>query len=61
MDKRQAQDRIKELTGLIEYHNNRYYVLDSPEIEDYEYDALYRELRSLEEEFTDLSEPDSPT
>ncbi len=61
MDKRQAQDRIKELTGLIEYHNNRYYVLDSPEIEDYEYDALYRELRSLEEEFPELSEPDSPT
>ena len=38
------KQRMEELIRLIEYHNNRYYNLDDPEISDYEYDQLYLEL-----------------
>ncbi|MCD6290793.1 MAG: NAD-dependent DNA ligase LigA [Anaerolineae bacterium] len=53
--------RIARLRELINYHNYRYYVLDSPEISDAEYDALLRELRQLEAEHPELITPDSPT
>lgn len=57
----EARKRIEELRRLIEYHNYRYYVLDSPEISDAEYDALYRELELLEQRFPEFITPDSPT
>ena len=44
MDKEKIKKRIEELRKLIEYHNYRYYVLDSPEISDEEYDKLFKEL-----------------
>ena len=50
-----------ELRGLIEYHNERYYALDDPEISDATYDALVRELRRLEADHPDLATADSPT
>jgi DNA ligase (NAD+) len=53
--------RAEELRQLIVYHNRRYHELDEPEIADAEYDALVRELASLEERFPDLRTPDSPT
>ncbi|MBM2825697.1 MAG: ligase, NAD-dependent [Dehalococcoidales bacterium] len=53
--------RIEQLRGQINYHNNRYHVLDSPEISDIEYDELVRELRRLEEKYPQLVTPDSPT
>lgn len=53
--------RIEELRKLINYHNHKYYVEDSPEIEDYEYDRLYHELLELEEKNPHLVTPDSPT
>lgn len=53
--------RIAELRQLINCHNHRYYVLDSPEISDAEYDILMRELQGLEETHPDLITPDSPT
>jgi DNA ligase (NAD+) len=56
-----AAGRAAELRGLIEYHNHRYHQLDDPEVSDAEYDALTRELRSLEEAHPDLRTPDSPT
>ena len=56
-----AKSRIEELRKEIEYHNNRYYNEDSPEISDYEYDKLTIELRKLEEEYPELSTEDSPT
>lgn len=56
-----AEKRIKELTDIIRYHNERYYVEDSPEIEDFEYDALMRELKTLEKDFPELARADSPT
>jgi DNA ligase (NAD+) len=54
-------ERVKKLREEIEYHNYRYYVLDSPVISDAEYDALMRELRRLEELYPELITPDSPT
>ncbi|QRN96694.1 NAD-dependent DNA ligase LigA [Archangium violaceum] len=56
-----GQRRVEELRDLINTHDYRYYVLDSPEITDAEYDALVRELRQLEAEFPELITPDSPT
>lgn len=61
MNKQIAKERINELTSLLNYHNKKYYVDDSPEIEDYEYDALMRELKSIEAEYPELVKPDSPT
>ena len=61
MDKASASKRISQLTELIEYHNKKYYIEDSPEIEDYEYDALMRELKELESEFPELVTAYSPT
>lgn len=61
MDKTAATKRIRELVEEINYHNYRYYVLDKPEISDEHYDALYRELVKLEQEFPELVVPDSPT
>jgi DNA ligase (NAD+) len=60
-DMNKVKQRIEELRGIINYHNYRYYVLDSPEISDAEYDELMRELRQLEAKHPELVTPDSPT
>src|SRR3954452_2641809 len=54
-------ERTEELRRQINNHNYRYYVLDSPEVSDGEYDALMRELRAIEEDHPELQSPDSPT
>ena len=56
-----VKQEIERLRALINYHNHRYYVLDSPEISDGEYDGLMRRLQQLETEHPDLMTPDSPT
>lgn len=56
-----VENRIQELRKLIEYHSDRYYNQDAPEIVDYEYDCLMRELVQLEEENPHLVTADSPT
>jgi|WetSurMetagenome_2_1015567.scaffolds.fasta_scaffold10372_8 DNA ligase (NAD+) len=61
MNRPQALKRISELRDLIEYHNRRYYQLDDPEISDYDYDRLMRELTELEERFPDVDRTASPT
>jgi DNA ligase (NAD+) len=53
--------RIEELRSQIRHHNYRYHVLNDPEIADYEYDTMVRELQVLEEEHPELITPDSPT
>lgn len=55
------EERARELRRIIEYHNYRYYVLDSPEISDGQYDELMRELLEIEERYPDLVTEDSPT
>jgi DNA ligase (NAD+) len=61
MDQSSALARIQQLRALIRHHDYQYYVLAEPEISDYEYDQLMRELKSLEEQFPQLITPDSPT
>ena len=61
MDIISAQDRIKTLSKELEYHNNLYYNKDEPEISDFEYDKLLRELEELENQFPSLKSPLSPT
>jgi len=61
MDKEKIKKRIEELRKLIEYHNYRYYVLDSPEISDEEYDKLFKELVELEEKYPEFKSDVSPT
>src|SRR5881396_779310 len=56
-----VQKRLDELREQVNHHLYRYHVLDDPEIPDAEYDRLYDELKSLEEEHPDLITPDSPT
>jgi DNA ligase (NAD+) len=53
--------RAAELRDLIQYHNERYFGEDEPEISDAEFDALARELVALETEYPELVTPDSPT
>ena len=55
------QERIKELREILEYHSKRYYDQDAPEISDYEYDMLQRELRELETAHPEEIVPTSPT
>ncbi len=61
MNQIEAKKRIAELTEQLRYHNQRYYNDDAPEISDYEYDMLGRELRALEAEFPELAAADSPS
>ena len=56
-----ASARVKRLRREIEQHDYRYYVLDDPIVSDAKYDALFRELRTLEDKHPDLITPDSPT
>ena len=54
-------ERVAELRRLIRHHNYRYHVLDDPEIDDAVYDALFDELKALEDQHPGLVTPDSPT
>ncbi|MDI3253466.1 MAG: NAD-dependent DNA ligase LigA [Bacillota bacterium] len=61
MVQKTARERIEELRETIRHHEYLYYVLDSPEISDADYDKLMRELQSLEKEHPELITSDSPT
>ncbi len=56
-----AQKRIKELSEKVNYHREKYYLEDAPEISDHEFDALFRELENLEKQYPEFKLPDSPT
>lgn len=57
----QAQNRIKELSDLINYHRKKYYLDDAPEITDFEFDELMKELIALEEQFPKFKLVTSPS
>ncbi len=61
MTKAEAKKRINYLREKIEYNSKLYYENDAPEISDYEYDAMFRELTDLESEFPELDSNTSPT
>ncbi len=56
-----SKERIDQLTDQLKEAGYRYYVLDDPTMEDYEYDRLYRELEELENAHPELARADSPT
>ena len=56
-----ALTRIAALREQLRYHNQKYYNEDAPEISDFDYDVLQRELRALEAEHPEYADPDSPT
>ena len=56
-----AAEKVAELRRLVDHHNYRYHVLDDPEVADAVYDALYDELKALEDDHPELVTPDSPT
>ena len=56
-----VRSRAHTLRQLIEHHSYQYYVLDSPEILDTEFDGLFRELQTLEKQYPELRDANSPT
>ena len=61
MEKTEAKQRIDELKEILNEANRSYYILDAPEISDFEYDKLIRELIVLEEEYPEYKTQDSPS
>lgn len=61
MNRSDAQKRIGELSELLEKYSYQYYVLDNPDISDYDFDMLMQELKGLEEQFPEFIIPSSPT
>ena len=55
------KERIEELRAALHRPNHNYYILNAPEISDQEFDALMKELETLEHEYPDLADPLSPT
>ncbi len=61
MTKEETKNRIDELRETLSRYGYEYYVLDTPTVSDFEYDALMRELIDLEEANPEFNSPDSPT
>lgn len=57
----EPKERIGELTRLLNQAGYQYYVLDDPQMQDFEYDRLLRELENLEAQYPQWKQPDSPT
>ena len=52
---------MEELVKLLDYHSHKYYIDNSPEISDFEFDTLLRELQELEAKHPEAVDPNSPT
>src|SRR6201986_4353710 len=61
MAERPTQAKTETLREKIRHHENLYYVLDAPELDDAEFDALMRELKEIEAKHPEWVTPDSPT
>ena len=61
MVSKEIKEKVKALRKALTYHSQRYYVYDSPEISDYEYDMMFAELKKLEEQYPELYDEASPT
>jgi DNA ligase (NAD+) len=61
MTRAEAEQRIEELRIELNDHNHKYYVLDTPEISDFEFDMLLKELERLELQYPEFQDPNSPT
>ena len=60
MEKNAIVAQMRQLIQVLAQHNHEYYVMDQPSIEDSEYDQLFHQLKSLEQQYPDLIQPDSP-
>ena len=56
-----VRERIEELRRQLELHNFKYYVENAPEISDFEFDAMMRELQDLERAHPEYADPNSPS
>lgn len=61
MNTEEAKKLIRQLTEELKHHNYQYYVLAQPIISDFDFDQKLKELQSLEQQYPELQEPDSPT
>ena len=61
MASNEIKERVNALRESLTYHSRKYYVEDSPEISDYEYDMMFAQLKALEEQYPELYDPASPT
>ena len=55
------REKIEDLRKKLNYHNYRYYILNDPQISDYEYDMMMKELQELEAKYPEFYDPNSPT
>ena len=61
MAQEEVRKQYEELVKVIEHNNHLYYDQDAPELEDFEYDALMRQLKELERQYPELVTEASPT
>ena len=61
MDKKDAKQKIEQLSSELQEHNYNYYVLSMPTVTDFDFDQKLKQLENLETEFPELKLPDSPT
>ncbi len=61
LSKSQAKKKVEQLSKELEHHNYLYYIKNSPEISDYEFDTMLNELKQIEALYPELIKPDSPT
>ncbi len=61
MNPKEAETKIKELTSELNKHNHLYYVVNEPEISDYDFDVLLKKLLYLENQFPQFADSNSPT
>lgn len=61
MTKEEAKIKIEKISAGLERHNYLYYILSNPEISDYEFDMMMKELQNLEMQFPEFADPNSPT
>jgi len=61
MDQKDIQDKMQALATALHAHNRAYYVLNDPQISDYAFDMLLKELEALEKQYPALTDPNSPT
>jgi DNA ligase (NAD+) len=57
----EAAALVADVSAVLRYNEWRYYIMDDPQLSDFEYDTLYKKLESLEDQFPNLQTPDSPT
>jgi DNA ligase (NAD+) len=61
MDQKDIQAQMQQLATALHAHNRAYYVLNDPQISDFQFDMLLKELEALENQYPEFADPNSPT